>query len=280
MYLIKDQVIIPLDSITESKIWIYSRSGDLNLKEAYNFKSKIKITSSHPWAKHIWNVDISPSKAFIIWRLFHNRFPTHENIILRGCYIPSMYTLCNSHQESSFLFPSFCFAYLSLVFFNMMKLSLVSDILRIFEICDMNWSPKCRVIIQVSIVNIINNIWMTRNLVRFHNYLMYWKKTLNQIFIEVAFIENITTKMASFSIHKFTIIKTFNVKLTSPKAPRIIEFIWKHLVDGWLKCKTENSFSVDVASGGGFFRNSLGDFVFSFVESWTTLPRFMLSFLG
>lgn len=109
-------------------------------------------------------------------------------------------------------------------------------------------------------------IWMVHNHVRIRNDFKHWKKTLNQILVEVAFIESITFKIASSFIHEFTIVKVLNVKFHPPKAQKF-EVIWKHLVDGWLKCNTYGSFSTDIASCGGLLRNSLGDFVFDFAEN-------------
>ncbi|KAI5424707.1 hypothetical protein KIW84_030770 [Lathyrus oleraceus] len=103
-------------------------------------------------------------------------------------------------------------------------------------------------------------------LVRFRNSSIYWKRVLNQILIEMAFIGNITSKMVRSSIHEFTIIKYSNVKLHPAKVPRIIEVIWRPPDVGWLKCNTDNSFSTNLASCRGLFRNSLGDFVFGFAN--------------
>lgn len=107
---------------------------------------------------------------------------------------------------------------------------------------------------------------MACNQVKFCKGSTHWKRVLNQILIEVAFIENITSKMASSSIHEFTIIKSFNVKLHPPKAHRIIDVIWRPLNVGWLKCNMDNSFSIDLASFGGMFRKSSGEFVFGFTD--------------
>lgn len=95
--LFPSRVDIPLDSIPDSKVWIHSTSRDLTLKDAYNFK--FDISSYFSWSKHIWNLDIPHSKAFIVWILFHNRMPTNENLRLRGCHLPSMCSLCKCHKE-------------------------------------------------------------------------------------------------------------------------------------------------------------------------------------
>jgi hypothetical protein len=33
----------------------------------------------------IWSVIIPPSKSFLIWRLFHNKMPTHDQLWNRCC---------------------------------------------------------------------------------------------------------------------------------------------------------------------------------------------------
>lgn len=103
---------------------------------------------------------------------------------------------------------------------------------------------------------------------------------LNQILIKVAFIENITSKMASSYIHVFTIINSFNVKLHPHKAPRMIEVIWRPPAIGWLKCNTHGSFSTYFASYGGLFRNSSGDFVFGFDDKLDCSSSIQVELLG
>ncbi|GAU32674.1 hypothetical protein TSUD_218510 [Trifolium subterraneum] len=62
------------------------------------------------WAKTIWNSDIPPSKSLLVWRLMHNKVPTDENLMLRGCYMPSMCSICNNTcKSSSNSIRDFCF---------------------------------------------------------------------------------------------------------------------------------------------------------------------------
>ncbi|GAU22346.1 hypothetical protein TSUD_106740 [Trifolium subterraneum] len=75
-------------------------TGELNLSDAYRFKLQ-QFQDLH-WAKLIWNPDIPPSKSCLAWSLMHNKVPTDENLMLRGCALPSMCSLCNKNVESSF----------------------------------------------------------------------------------------------------------------------------------------------------------------------------------
>lgn len=99
---------------------------------------------------------------------------------------------------------------------------------------------------------------------KFH--FLYKKKTLNQILIEISFIGNFIFKTGSFSIQEFTIIKAFKAKLHLSKTLKSIKVIWKHTADGWLKCNKDNSFSTDMVLCDDLFINTLGNFVFGFLE--------------
>jgi hypothetical protein len=93
-------VTIPLEEYHDKLLWKHSDNGDLELKQGYTFKMQ-QYQVLH-WAKLIWNPSIPPSKSLFAWRLMHNKVPTDENLMTRGCVIPSMCNLCNCNSESSF----------------------------------------------------------------------------------------------------------------------------------------------------------------------------------
>jgi hypothetical protein len=37
----------------------------------------------------------------LVWRLMHHKIPTDENLMNRGCHLPSMCSICYSCSESS-----------------------------------------------------------------------------------------------------------------------------------------------------------------------------------
>jgi hypothetical protein len=93
-----EQIIIPLEDRDDLLAWNGSDSGSLTLKQAYLYKD-------HPfphlhWAKLLWCKDIPPSKSLVAWRLMHNKLPTDENLILRGCNMPSVCNLCFKEGET------------------------------------------------------------------------------------------------------------------------------------------------------------------------------------
>jgi len=94
------QVTIPLQDKSDTLVWKHTSSGMLTLKDAYEYKRH------HPpktlWAKSIWSKDIPPEKSLLAWRIMHDKVPTDDNLMSRGCLIPSMCSLCLSNNESTF----------------------------------------------------------------------------------------------------------------------------------------------------------------------------------
>jgi hypothetical protein len=84
------KVTIPLEDSNDSLLWKHSDSGDLELKQAYSFK--VQQYQDLFWAKLIWLPEIPPSKSLLAWRLMHQKVPIDENLMTRGCALPS---ICN-----------------------------------------------------------------------------------------------------------------------------------------------------------------------------------------
>jgi len=57
------KVIIPFEESANRLIWKHTTNGDLSLKDSYSF-IKQPSTTLH-WAKHIWRIDIPPSKSLV-----------------------------------------------------------------------------------------------------------------------------------------------------------------------------------------------------------------------
>ncbi|PNX69042.1 ribonuclease H [Trifolium pratense] len=79
------QVILPRLSKPDELIWKHNTSGELSMKDAYEFKR-----STFPqltWAKTIWCNEIPPSKSLLVWRLM---LQTDDKLKERGYNLPSM----------------------------------------------------------------------------------------------------------------------------------------------------------------------------------------------
>jgi len=92
------QVTIPISPHDDKLVWKHRTSGKLPLKEAFHLKKQhhLKI----PWTKCIWNRDIRPSKATIVWRLMMGKLPIDDMLAQRGCYLPSICSLCQKCVEA------------------------------------------------------------------------------------------------------------------------------------------------------------------------------------
>lgn len=66
----------------------------ISVKDAFLFKRH--QSPELDWANCIWSADIPPSQSLISWRLMHDKLPTDEKLMERGCCIPSMCSLCHS----------------------------------------------------------------------------------------------------------------------------------------------------------------------------------------
>jgi hypothetical protein len=83
-------VTIPFEHSQDRLLWKHTDNGDLQLKAAYQFI--LQQFHDLNWAKQIWSIDIPPSKSMFVWRLMHEKVPTDENLMIKGCFIPSMVT--------------------------------------------------------------------------------------------------------------------------------------------------------------------------------------------
>jgi hypothetical protein len=229
----------------DTLLWKHTDSGDLNFKQAYMFKNT-QVQELH-WAKQIWRIEIPPSKSLMVWRLMHDKMPTDENLMSRGCAIPSMCNLCNNHVESSFhLFFECSYAIklwswlagclnFTLQFYSM------DDI---WKLCDLNWSPQSKVTITAAIIHLLNTLWFVRNQARFNNINIPWQSAISLIIASTSLSGNSTGKISSNSIRDFSFLKMFRISIHQPIPSFLKEVLWHPPLLNWYKCNT------DGASGG------------------------------
>ncbi|GAU51888.1 hypothetical protein TSUD_416730 [Trifolium subterraneum] len=267
--IITSQATIPMDPSRDSLLWKHTNSGDLQLKDAYLFK--MQQFQDLNWAKYIWSCDIPPSKSMLVWRLMHGKVPTDENLMIRGCLIPSMCNLCNRHVESSFHIFFECDYAIKLWswFAGCVNLVLQFNSMEdMWKLCDLNWSPQCKITITATIINLINTLWLVRNQARFNNNFIPWRSAISLIIASTALTGNNTSKSSSNSIRDFTVLKMFRITIHHPIPPVLKEIIWQPPLLNWFKCNTDGASSSNPvnASCGGVFRDHNADFVYAFAE--------------
>jgi ribonuclease HI len=276
-----EQIIIPLEGKDDFLAWNGSDSGTLSLKQAYLFKDH-PLPQLH-WAKLLWSKDIPPSKSLVAWRLMHNKLPTDENLILRGCNMPSVCNLCFKEGETSFhLFFQCPYAICIWNWFaGIVNLNLhFNYVEEIWSLCDRSWQPQCKVVILASLVNIISTIWYVRNQIRFQNKIIPWENAIALISANVSLSGNLTCHTYHSSMRDFSILKKFSITLHPPKAPSIKEVLWAPPPLGWLKCNTDGALNATAASCGGVFRNHHSLFVVAFAEKLSYPSSFIAELCG
>ncbi|GAU38423.1 hypothetical protein TSUD_396030 [Trifolium subterraneum] len=235
------QVTIPLVACQDKLLWKHTDTGDLQLKEAYFFKLQ-QFQDLH-WAKSIWSSDIPPSKSILAWRLMHDKVPTDENLKLR---VKIWSWFANS---------------LDLV----LQFTSMDDM---WKICDLSWSPQCKIVVIAALINLLNTIWFARNQARFNNKIITWQSAISMITASTVMTGNNTSKTSSNSIRDFIILKHFKVNIHHPRAPVIKEVIWHPLVPNWIKCNIDGASKGNpgISSCGGIFRNNVAGFMLCFAE--------------
>jgi hypothetical protein len=188
-----------------------------------------------------------------------DKLPTDENLTARGCYTPSMCSLCRvSSESSSHLFLECPYAlhiwrWFSITFNYSLNFQTKEDI---WNICNGSWNPQCKIVVTSALINIFNSIWFARNQIRFQSKKIPWRSSIASIISNVALSGNLSKKVASPSIANFIILKKFNVSLHPPRAPKIIEVIWQPPPRAWVNCNTDGSTNGTLSSCGGIFKTT------------------------
>jgi ribonuclease HI len=258
-----------MESCEDNLLWKHTDDGDLHLKDAYSFTTQGWEELS--WTKYLWNIDLPPSKSFLVWRSFHDKIPTDENLKSRGCCIPSMCNLCSKHEESSFhLFFECWFAvrlwsWLAGCLNMTLQFTAMEDM---WKLCDLNLSPQSKITLAAAIINLLNTIWFARNQWRFKDKLISWRSAISMIIASSSMTGNNTKKCSSNSMRDFTLLKRFNVIIHCPRPPSYRDILWTPPLLNWIKCNTDGASigNPGNASCGGVFRDSNAEFLLAFAE--------------
>lgn len=201
--------------------------------------------------------------------MLHDKLPTDDNLLQRGCQLPSICNLCAMASESSthlFLECSFAnqlWSWLQSLINVNFNLSSFLDLLLVYE---RSWSPQCKLVIISAIINCFNTIWFCRNQRRFQDKIINLRTAKSLIISNTNMSGNLTKLSARSSITEFVILKHFDVNINPPKHQIIKEIIWSPPLVDWVKCNSDGASlgNPGAAACGGIFRNSNSDFVGAF----------------
>jgi hypothetical protein len=278
-----NQVSIPMELCHDSLLWQHTDSGNLDLKEAYNFKMPQYQELS--WTKIVWSSDIPPSKSLMVWRLMHDKMPTDENLMIRGCTIPSMCSLCNKQVETTFHIFFQCdlaiklWSWLAGCLNITIQFTTMEDM---WKLCELNWSPQSKITLTAALINLLNTIWYVRNQARFNSNLISWRSAISLIIANTSLTGNHSKKISSNSIRDFSFLKLFNISIHHPRAPFLKEVLWHPPLMNWYKCNIDGASNGNPgnASCGGIFRNFASDFIYGFAEPIGIASSFVAEICG
>jgi hypothetical protein len=205
---ILSNVSIPIDSKPDELMWNNSSSGSLSLKDAYLYQDP--VGQKLLWSKIIWNISIPPSRSLLVWRLIHHKLPTDDNLLVRGCHLPSVCSICFVDNETSpHLFFQCSFAsYLWRWFLSLINIHCsISCFDDLWSICNRGWGPQCKFVIIAAIINILNTIWQFRNQCRFNGTKPLLNSAMALIIANTSFSGNATKSTTNSSMVDFRILK-------------------------------------------------------------------------
>ncbi|KAK2388551.1 hypothetical protein QL285_062226 [Trifolium repens] len=277
------KVTLPLEDSQDLLLWKHTDDGDLQLRDAYLFKSH--AVQDLPWATLIWSNDIPPSRSLLVWRLMHGKVPTDENLQTRGCNGPSMCSLCSRAAESSFHLFFECDIAVMLWRWLVGCLDRTIQFYHIedmWSLCDGAWASQSKLTIVAAIINLLNIVWMARNQARFHHRLISWRQAISLLITNTMLTGNNTSKVSSNSIKDFSFLKKFNITIHCPKLTMLKEVIWNPPLPAWHKCNIDGASTGNPgnAACGGVYRNHLSDFVYAFAEPLGNASSFYAELCG
>jgi hypothetical protein len=136
------------------------------------------------------------------------------------------------------------------------------------------------IVIKSAIINIMYVIWKARNNARFNNRQTHWKSAIVWITSNTALARNKSNLGSSSSSSSFTILKSFNVIIHSPKAPIIKKVIWRPRIDHWLKYNNDDVATSISSECRGIFKNSQAKLICCFVENTSLESTFYVELGG
>lgn len=157
------------------------------MKSAYELVADVQGLDI--FCKKIWEPFIPPSRSLIIWLLFYNRIPTHDNLKKRGKVIISACMLCDQpslSEEALYFFFKYPFALkLWTWWYNSIELSLdpfpnnIRDCINHF--INTKLSPQLMDTWKAGFAQIIWIIWYSRNDLCLNNRSVNLYKIFNNI---------------------------------------------------------------------------------------------------
>jgi len=215
---------------------------------------------------------IPPSRAFILWRLFHNKIPTDENLGKRGSCIVSICHFCLKQSESS-----------EHIFFRCCVTFSLWDWLKKGMNRQLDLSNCCNLILGTSrigsklaqqlmtfaIVHVLWIIWIERNKRYFHGIQANIGTLINRVMSEVRLSFDLVLARGISSMTDFHITHLIHVPLRPPRTVVTTDIFWIHPEMACIKITVDGSSygSPSISTIGVVFRDWQAGFLGCFVQN-------------
>jgi len=207
--------------------WTMATDGHLTNKLAYScFAGQHQ---SVPWASWLWNSHIPPTRAFITWRLIHNKIPTDENLRKRGCHIVSICCFCLQNAESS-----------NHIFFECRVTTRLWEWLGKGADVPLDHTNCCSLLMGINgrgsklvqqvltsaIIHTIWAIWIERNQRYFHDKARTVNSLFNGILAEVKLSHSLVLAKGNSNMLDYKVARLFNIPFQTKKVDIRQEVKW------------------------------------------------------
>lgn len=127
----------------------------------------------------------------------------------------------------------------------------------VWKVFNKSWSEQCLLFLKVGIIFLLNTVWYVRNCYIFKNKFVSVSSFISSI-LSACFVADNNAKVVShLNMHDSFLLKFFKVVIKPPKAPRIIEVLWKPPSRIWIKinCDGASLNNPSVSACVGIIRN-------------------------
>lgn len=201
----------------------------------------------------MWSNFIPPSKYFLIWRLFSDKLFTDEHLKKWSFPFPSQCNLCHPSKEST-----------QHLFFNCQYVSKIW----FWLIFNLNFCIcfYC-----------LDDVWQV-----FKDKVILVSFSFSFVLSACSLARNNSKTTSHVNIHDFVYLKFFKVSLRPPKAPWILEVIWKPPLCGWIKinCEGASLNNHGPFASGGIAWNYDGNFFGSFASFLNVYNSLIVKLFG
>lgn len=275
-------VILPNSPTEDRLIWKHSRSGSLTLKDSYN--SCRKKLPKQSWCSLIWKAFIPPKLSVLVWRIFHNKLPTDDQLQRRGIPLVSACQTCNTlscgetiaHLFSECSFAQALWQWMAGIFNTRLPgggswSDFWTDISGFPSQLYNMWITACLCIIQV--------IWKTRNSLKFQDAPVNVARAMAQCKkLVITLCKDCPGHVKDFN--DLAVFSRLGIDPNFGKAPKVLDVIWRP--PSIVKVNTDglSKKNPGLSACGGLFRDHRGLFLGGFAMFLGQHSAFFAEFMA